>query len=453
MSDTPLFDQIAADHLSTVGLPSAGEPPTTQFRPVGRHDWRPTQYPRSTWRGDLIDTATTREFALAQPPITTGIRRPRAAGVSYPPRLVAAAYNAPLDRADGSGVTVGIIELGGGFNDGDLPQAQATNVTVVGVDGGKSVSDGPDGADGEVMLDVEVVASVAPSAHIRVYFAPNTDAGFIDATAQAARECDVVSISWGGPESQWSSSSMKKFSAVLAAARAGGVPVFVASGDTGSRDGTGANVVDYPAADPSAIGCGGTRLTLNADGSRADETVWNDNSTQSATGGGVSKVFPGRQVPDVAGNADPVTGYQVVVDGESFVIGGTSAVAPLYAACYALALQVYGKRFDLLNVILTNPTVCFDVTVGNNGGYKAGPGRDETTGFGVVDWGKLLAILTSGTQIPAPGGGTPVPTPTPTPDPVPSGCLAFLEHVRSEITGQIATLRGQSKGSSHGREL
>ena len=168
-----------------------------------------------------------------------------------------------------------------------------------------------------------------------------------------------------------------EFAAVFAAARASGVTVFAASGDTGSRDGTSRNTADYPASDPNVVGCGGTRLTLTSGGTRAAEVVWDDNPTRSATGGGVSTFFPGRQVPDVAGNADPETGYQVVVDGEPVVIGGTSAVAPLYAAMAAVARQAYGHACDFANLVSTNPTVAFDVTVGNNGGIdgRARPRR------------------------------------------------------------------------------
>src|SRR6202000_2270514 len=118
----------------------------------------------------------------------------------------------------------------------------------------------------------------------------------------------------------------------MAGAKAKGIPVFVAAGDSGSRDGTRTNTADYPASSPNAIGCGGTGLVLSSSGAGQAETVWNDNPANDATGGGVSRLFPGRTVPDVAGNADPVTGYQVTVDGQSGVIGGTSAVAPLYAA-------------------------------------------------------------------------------------------------------------------------
>jgi kumamolisin len=254
-------------------------------------------------------------------------------------------------------------------------------------------------------------------------------AGFLDAIKQACAECDYVSISWGGPESSWDGATMDAYENVLSAARARGVTVFAASGDTGSRDGTSANVVDFPASSPSVVGCGGTQLKLNADGSRASEVTWDDSDTQSATGGGVSSHFPGRQVPDIAGNASPATGYQVRVDGGQYVIGGTSAVAPLFAGMSAVLKQATGGRsFDFLNLVLTNPDICFDVTVGDNGGYKAGPGRDQTTGYGVPDMGKMLSILLSGTQVPAPGGDGPA-----APPPFPTAVWeAFTAHPRSD---------------------
>lgn len=402
----PLYDEVAARLL------------------MDPRDPRPRPYPRAP-----EETST-----VSRPLNTPGIVHPRATPSSaYLARTVAKAYNCPVDSYDGTGVTIGIIELGGGFNPADMHKAGlSTTVVAISVSGGQSKSDGPNGADGEVMLDVEVAAGVATGAKIRVYFATNTDAAFINATEQAASECDVVSISWGGPETQWSTGSIKAFSAVLATARQRGVPVFVASGDTGSRDSTSANTVDYPASDPSVIGCGGTRLTLGGAGQRTAEVTWDDDDTQSATGGGVSRAFPGRQVPDVAGNASPTTGYQVVVDGSAYVIGGTSAVAPLYAACYAVIRQAYGKSFDLLNTILTNPTICYDVTIGDNGGFKAGPGRDQTTGFGVVDFGKLLTVLNSGAQIPAPGGTTTPTSPT-TPTTELPGCTALLSTVAAQI--------------------
>lgn len=352
--------------------------------------------------------------------LRTAIRRPRSSNpVSLSPRQVATAYHFPIGSATGKGYIGGIIELGGGykpaqvaqyFKDNDLVEPTFVSVSVA---GGKNKSDGPDGADGEVQLDMIVAGAIAPDSTLRVYFAPNTDTGFLAALKQAASECNGVSISWGGSENNWDGSTMDEFESVIKAARAKGVPVFVAAGDTGSQDSSGAgNQTDFPASSPSAIGCGGTRLTLSG-GARAAEVTWDDSDTQSATGGGVSKHFPGRQVPDIAGNADPDTGYEVDIDGESYVIGGTSAVAPLMLGLHALLWELDGgKGFDFLNLIVTNPQACYDVTAGDNGGYRAGPGRDQTTGFGVPDGQKLAAALLG--PVPAP----PVPTPAPMANPL-----------------------------------
>jgi kumamolisin len=340
------------------------------------------------------------------------IRRPRASATGYAARDVARAYGCPIDAADGTGLTIGVIELGGAYTASDLAALglPTVNITTVNVAGGKPVSDGPNGADGEVALDVQVIARVAPGAKQRVYFCPNTDGGFIAGVQQAITDgVDFISISWGGPESSWDPSTVQQFAAVFAAAKAKGITTFVAAGDAGSTDGTRTNTADYPASDPSVVGCGGTRLVLDSTGARTSEVVWDDNPRNDATGGGVSKFFAGRTVPDVAGNADPVTGYAVVIDGQGAVIGGTSAVAPLYAAMSAVVKQLHGSAFDFTAVVAANPTICFDVTSGNNGGYKAGPGRDNVSGWGVVDFGKLLAVLGS--------GANPVPNPNPTPGP------------------------------------
>lgn len=344
-------------------------------------------------------------------------RRPRAAAVAYSPLQVAQAYNYPAGFT-GKGFTCGLIELGGGFGQADIAAyfgalgVPAPSVQAVSVAGGQNKSDGPNGADGEVLLDIEVAAAIAPGALFRVYFAPNTDSGFLAAIKQAVADgCQVISISWGGPESSWSASTLDEFDAVFAAARAAGVIVFAAAGDSGSADGTSRSSVDFPASSPNVIGCGGTRLTVNTDGSRASEVTWDDNASTSATGGGVSAHFPGRDVPDVAGNADPATGYRVLVDGQSIVIGGTSAVAPLYAGL-ALRLKeaTKGAPFDFLKAVTANPTVCYDVTVGNNGAFRAGPGRDETTGFGVVDGAKLLGVLLAQPAPPVPPAPVPAPS-------------------------------------------
>jgi kumamolisin len=110
----------------------------------------------------------------------------------------------------------------------------------------------------------------------------------------------------------------------------------------------------------------------------------------------------GRGVPDVAGNADPVSGYQIVVDGQQTVVGGTSAVAPLWAGLIARLAQSTGKKFGLLQTLLYNgvtaskPANGFnDITSGNNGAYSAGPGWDACTGLGSPNGTELLTRLSS----------------------------------------------------------
>lgn len=354
----------------------------------------------------------------------TGIRFPHISNpVSYSPRQVATAYSFPLGKATGKGYVGGLIELGGGYDPAQLRRyfiigqgLQTPTFTDVPVDGGSNTQDGPNSADGEVQLDLEVVGAVAPGAAYRIYFCENTDQSFLNALDKAARECNGVCISWGASENQWTSGAMDAFERIIKQARSRGVPVFVAAGDTGATDSSQAGVqVDFPASAPSAIGCGGTTLKLDAQEHRKSETVWNDSTWlhASATGGGVSKYFPGRQVPDIAGNADPDTGYQIAVDGQDAVVGGTSAVAPLMLGLHALLSELTSDPFDFANLIATNPDCCFDVTIGNNGGYRAGPGRDECTGYGVPDGTRLLAALTGNTPPPAPPSRPTKPKPPP----------------------------------------
>jgi hypothetical protein len=140
------------------------------------------------------------------------IRRPNVEATSYAPVQVAEAYQFPAS-ATGAGQTIGIIELGGGYRQADLAAyfktlgLAAPAIIAVPVDGGKNSPSNANSADGEVMLDIEVSAAVAPGAKVAVYFAPNTDQGFIDAITTAVHDTtnkpSVISISWGGPESSW----------------------------------------------------------------------------------------------------------------------------------------------------------------------------------------------------------------------------------------------------------
>jgi kumamolisin len=348
---------------------------------------------------------------------------------NYTPLQLAELYDFPSGFT-GQGETIGIIELGGGYNQTDLDNyfqqlgvTPTPQVTAVSVDGATNSPTGDsNGPDGEVELDIELVGSIAPGASVKVFFAPNTDQGFIDAVTTAVNDSEVtlISISWGGPESTFTAQAMTSFNQAFQDAGTMGKTVFVAAGDNGSSDGQsdGANHVDFPASSPYAVGCGGT--TLEADVSNdtiTSEVVWNETaSNEGATGGGVSDNFPkpsyqsqvnvpppqtpggGRGVPDVAGDADPVTGYQVIIDGSSTIIGGTSAVAPLYAGLFARinqALLQNGKsRVGFVNPVLYQNAAAFrDIVSGNNGSFSAGPGWDPTTGLGSPDGTKILTAL------------------------------------------------------------
>src|SRR5579862_3148252 len=357
-------------------------------------------------------------------------RRIRAAAtdVSLTPLQVAAAYNFPAGL-DGSGESIAILELGGGYRAQDLSAffgnlgLAVPGVTAIPVDGGSNAPTGSaDGPDGEVELDIEVVGSIAPGAKIGVYFAPNTDQGFIDALTTAVHDTNlrpsIISISWGGPENSWTEQARNTLNSACQDAATMGVTVLVASGDNGASDGStnGALTVDFPSSSPYVIGCGGTKLTLTGN-SIHSEQAWNELAqNEGATGGGVSEVFVtpafqkgvkvpaapngfrGRGVPDVAADADPASGYNVLVDGQSTVIGGTSAAAPLWAGLLARINQLVGKPAGYLNPILysANVAVTFhDITSGNNDGYSAGPGWDPCTGLGTPDGARLLAALKS----------------------------------------------------------
>lgn len=357
-----------------------------------------------------------------------------AAAGSFTPVDVARLYDFPAGL-DGSGQCIAIIELGGGYRSADLKAyfkklgLPTPKVTSVSVDGGKNSPSLPWGADAEVALDIEIAGAVAPGAAIAVYFAPNSEQGFIDAITTAVHDSvnkpSVVSISWGAPESEWTAQALSAMNEAFEAAAALGVTVCCAAGDAGSGDqnpdnGTpdGLAHADFPGSSPFALCCGGTRLV--ADGNAiASETVWDDDPTSSATGGGVSDVFGlpdwqkdahvpasvnagarvGRGVPDVAGNASPATGYQVRVDYLSFVVGGTSAVSPLWAGLVARLNQALGKPVGFLNPLLYGPVAgsgaFHDITSGNNGAYSAAPGWDACTGWGSPDGARLLAALSA----------------------------------------------------------
>jgi kumamolisin len=365
---------------------------------------------------------------------------------TYPPNQVADIYQFPAGTT-GAGQTIAVIELGGGFSDSDLDTyfgglgIPVPSITAVSVDGAFN-DPGSGGADVEVALDIDVIGAAAPGAAQLVYFAPNSDSGFIDAISEAAQATPApiaISISWGQSEDAWTVQGRTAMDEAIADAAALGITVCAASGDNGSDDGVGDGEphVDFPASSPHALACGGTKLIADpSTGVISSEVVWNETATSGgAGGGGVSDVFDvpswqadagvppradgssgsddffgsddssdsggsGRGVPDVAGNADPMTGYQIYSGGHAQVVGGTSAVAPLWAALVSRLAEATGKRFGLLQSALyagVTPGTAVpgfrDITSGNNGAYAAGPGWDACSGLGSPDGTALMDRL------------------------------------------------------------
>jgi kumamolisin len=353
----------------------------------------------------------------------------------------AARYNFPKtyqgQTLDGSGQTVAIIELGGGFRSSDLKVyfneigVARPVVTRVVVDHAPHSPTTADSDDGEVMLDIEVAGAVAPKARIAVYFAPNNgDKGFIDgisaAVHDAERKPSVISISWGGPESTTDKQGIQAFHEIFVSAAALGITVCVASGDHGTADldapdWDGKIHVDHPAVDDLVLGCGGTQIDT-----KGKDVVWNDGTPFDTTvaggggwasGGGISEIFAvpayqrsanlpvsiasgkaGRGVPDIAMSA---TNYFTRVDRQEGASGGTSAVAPLMAGLVALLNQAKKKNAGFLNTLLyaNAGTLLHDVTVGTNAitntvqGYQAGHGWDACSGLGTPDGTAILGKL------------------------------------------------------------
>lgn len=328
------------------------------------------------------------------------IKHPRSTGAEQPWTIPAlcAAYGWPTGLPAGG--AIGIVELGGGWLQTDVDSAFATmglpapSITDVSVDGTTNDFANGGNANGEVALDIQVAAAAytlatGESAIVRVYWCKDIGVGV---RAAADDGCAVCSISWGAPEEAWGEAAVVSMNDAAVYAINKGCTVFAAAGDNDSDDGARTPSVDCPACCPQVIACGGTMKPRDG-----EETVWNNNPGHpngEGTGGGYSRYFPaqhwqlgaaaaphglGRMVPDVAGNADPNTGYEIVVNGGTDVIGGTSAVAPLWAGLIAAINKAPGWITPRL---YQNPEWFNDITIGNNGTYAAHAGPDACTGLG-----------------------------------------------------------------------
>jgi kumamolisin len=351
-------------------------------------------------------------------------------------------YNFPT--ADASGQTIGLLEFGGGVETPDVAAyfskigQPAPSIKVVSVDGVSTDPAADPNSTGEVMLDVDVAGALGGGAKIAVYFSTFDEKGMIDilstVIADSVNDPSVLSVSWGWAENQqfntsvtWSPAAIDHINHSFLAAAQLGISVCVSTGDDGSeaqiQDGRAH--VNFPASSPYVLAVGGTTLhakTSAAGAGHITETVWND-GPGSGTGGGVSDYTPapawqagkvppsinpghfaGRAIPDVAADADPNTGYLVMSGGKLQIVGGTSASAPLWAALIARINAQLNARVGNFNSLLYSKIgpagVLRDITKGNNdtdgllgGSYKAGPGWDACTGWGVPDGARLLAAF------------------------------------------------------------
>jgi kumamolisin len=396
-------------------------------------------------------------FGLDNRPVGKPNGPPGHFGVFTPP-MVAGLYDFP--RSSAARQTIGILSLGGGYRLGDVTDFYASlgsgftapRITDVPPEANKPGPFGqlpPSNGDAENLGDICVASSVAQGAEIAVYFAPDTQQGWVDALARAIHPDSgdpapsVLSISWfiadgddaaglalRGVSGGW----VDAVNACFHDAAIVGVTVLVGSGDNGasSRVPDGKAHVEYPASDPWVTSVGGTTIS-NVSGSQFDENTWNESTpgTPNATGGGISDRFDvpawqqaanlpasvndpahrGRGVPDVAGNAAAASGYHMTFAGLSPTLPffGTSAGTPLYAGLIAVINASLLAPVGYLNPTFYQLTRVFrDINDGRDnaasfapqGGspvtsaaYRSGPGWDACTGLGVVDGNKLLAAI------------------------------------------------------------
>ncbi len=348
-------------------------------------------------------------------------RAAAAAGGPWSVPSLCAAYNWPTGLAGGG--VIAIVELGGGWVQSDMDQffqsigQPSPSITDVSVDGTQNSPNQNIGAqddpDYEVALDIQVASAAyyvatGQPATVRVYWSQDIGTAVQKATQDG---CDVCSISWGADEANWGTTAAQQMESAAQAATAAGMVVFAAAGDNDSSDGgnTPANV-DVPSSCPHVVGCGGTYKTSTT------ETVWNDNPGMTdgeGTGGGYSTIFPvqswqigappapagtqygtGRMVPDVCADADPQTGYEIVVHGSQTSVGGTSAVAPLYAGLFAS----FGTKLGFVTPTLWQNQGDFnDITQGSNGFYSAAPGPDPCSGIGSPIANKIAQLFVNAT--------------------------------------------------------
>lgn len=354
------------------------------------------------------------------------------------PQQVAQLYNFPA--GNGAGQTIGLYEMetsegpaGYTLQDitdtinafgGGLKMPKLVDVSVDGVTNSGS-------SDGETGLDITVAGAIAQGAQIAVYFTGGTSQSIVHALQAMIHpstgdpQPTIVSISYGwGPDDasadSFSPQDFQQIDQLFQDAASLSITVLVSSGDSGAfvESKTQAQT-SFPASEPWVTACGGTTIG-NVTGTTFDEYVWNDSG---ATGGGISARYPvptyqanaklpnrnvthapGRGIPDIAGNASPFSGYTQFINGKSEPVGGTSAVAPLYAGLIALINANLGTSVGFLNPSLygaseaafrdiSSPPGPANNTYDRVTGYPATTGWNACTGLGSVNGTALQNVL------------------------------------------------------------
>ncbi len=360
------------------------------------------------------------------------------------------------------GVKIGIITLGGSYVLSDLQKYWTSanyyynsqrkfdskgiflNVNFISVNGANNKPQTTilksDSASIENMLDLEIIGAMCPNATINMYFAPNTNQGFIDVIKQACSNNNIVSISWGASEIALDTNLLDTIQNIFKSYPK--TIVCVTSGDNGSNDGIGYLFpsADFPSSSPNVISCGGTSLYHTT-----SDVEWSWNSNNSGGGGAPSLYFfknsfqnlpnfvygntaydkeinylitNNRTTPDIAFNADPNSGWIIVVNGSQYQVGETSAVAPFIAGYFGLIYNsipnvinklspsnpisnylydIYNNKLKYTNFI--NPFK--DVTIGSTNNtwtsttnyFNSITGYDLCTGLGTFDGKNLLYYL------------------------------------------------------------
>lgn len=312
------------------------------------------------------------------------------------PTDIKAAYNLTKTTLDGTGQTLALYELDG-YDPRDVAVYESAfklravplqNILVGQADG---TIQSP-GGQGEVTLDIEVMAALAPGAtKILVYEGKNGTDDYVTTFNRIATDnlAKQISTSWGFNEIGTGQPVRDAENLIFKQMAMQGQSIYDASGDFGAYDDATTLSVDDPGSQPFMVGVGGTTLAVTMPGGPyKSESTWGDPGDTRGSpfgaggGGGISSIWPRpvyqtgvglsstlRNLPDVALDADPNTGYAYYVAGQWGDVGGTSVAAPLWAAFTALVNQQRAK-YGYQPLGFPNPMI-----------YQIGKGKDYSLGF------------------------------------------------------------------------